>query len=93
MRTTGTLAAGIVAVGIVGLAMANVASADEVHVTVYNNDLALVKETRRVELPGGGNQLGLRRAVNLDSVEGTRRFELHQDVQLGALSRGKGHGG
>jgi hypothetical protein len=29
------------------------AAADEVHVTVYNNDLALVKEVRAVELPAG----------------------------------------
>lgn len=29
------------------------AQADEIHVTVYNGDLALVKETRSVELPDG----------------------------------------
>lgn len=29
------------------------AAADEVHVTVYNGDLALVKESRHVELPAG----------------------------------------
>ena len=37
--------------------LATVASAaDQVHVTVYNGDLALVKETRAVELPSGAGE-------------------------------------
>jgi hypothetical protein len=49
MRATGRL---LLALATIGGAL-SAAVADEVHVTVYNNDLALVKEVRSVQLPSG----------------------------------------
>jgi len=51
MRRFGSLVAFAPALAVLGAAAASGAS--EMHVTVYNNDLALVKETREVELPEG----------------------------------------
>jgi hypothetical protein len=69
-----------------------VAGANEIHVTVYNNDLALVKEVRSVELPKGTGEfsfvgvparidptsvrLGVRGGGSLSVLEQNYRYDL-----------------
>jgi hypothetical protein len=49
MRSAGTMLLAVASIA----GTSSAAGADEVHVTVYNNDLALVKEVRSVQLPAG----------------------------------------
>lgn len=72
------------------------AAADEVHVTVYNNDLALVKETRRVELPDGTGEIafgGVPERIDPTSVrfaaKGGKLTLLEQNYRYDLVSRDK----
>jgi hypothetical protein len=85
---------GLAAAIIAGLAAT--ASADEIHVTVYNNGLALVKDQRRVELPSGTGELsfaGVPERIDPTSVrlaaKGGKLNVLEQNYRYDLVSREK----
>jgi len=73
------------------------ALADEVHVTVYNNDLALVKEVRTVELPRGRGEFSFTgvpsridpTSVRLAARGGDALSVLEQNYRFDLVSREK----
>ena len=78
------------------LAIVAAAAADEIHVTVYNNDLALVKEMREVELPEGRGEFsftGVPDRIDPTSVrfgvEGGGVAVLEQNYRYDLVSREK----
>ncbi len=83
--------------GLVLAAAPGTARADEIHVTVYNGDLALVKETRRVELPEGTGEFSFvgvpdridPTSVRLDGGPGGDLVVLEQNYRYDLVSREK----
>ncbi|MFN8177270.1 MAG: DUF4139 domain-containing protein [bacterium] len=79
------------------LAAALPALADEIHVTVYNDDLALVKETRRVEVPKGTGEFSFTgvpdridaTTVRLNPGPGGGLVVLEQNYRYDLVSRDK----
>jgi hypothetical protein len=87
--------AGLAASSLCGVFVAS-AHADEVHVTVYNNDLALVKEVREVELPEGRGEFsftGVPGRIDPTSVrlgaDGGKLAVLEQNYRYDLVSREK----
>jgi hypothetical protein len=93
----GTIAALAMSAGAVMIAVPAVpAAADEVHVTVYNNGLALVKDVRRVELKAGEGPLsfaGVPELIDPTSVRlaarGGKLTVLEQNYRYDLVSREK----
>ncbi len=93
---TGTLLVTLIAVNIHGeVAESRVDARIDVSVTVYNNDLGLVREVRKIELPGGVTHLrygGVASRIDPTSVsvgvlEGLRGFELlEQNYEFDLMS-------
>ena len=73
------------------------AAAEEIHVTVYNGDLALVKETRHVQLPDGTGEFSFvgvpaqidPTSVRLDAGPGGQLTVLEQNYRYDLVSRAK----
>lgn len=80
---------------LIALVLAAVPAAAEIHVTVYNNDLALVREVRAVELPRGEGEFsftGVPARIDATSVRldtGDDLTVLEQNYRYDLVSRQK----
>jgi hypothetical protein len=87
----------LAALGAWALTALPAAAVGELHVTVYNNDLALVKETRAVELPEGQGEISFTgvperidpTSVRLAPLEGSGLSVLEQNYRYDLVSRDK----
>lgn len=83
--------------GLCALAAGVPAAADELHVTVYNGDLALVKQIRRVQLPKGEGEFSFvgvparidPTSVRLEGGSGGALTVLEQNYRYDLVSREK----